>query len=240
MIWRGGSTVADRCKMQRLTRLRVPGQARMAVSVAALFLLECTTKTSRPPGQGAGGSVDGRSGEPAARVPGASGARAAVPTPYDAVGEAQGTAQPRAPAIHAATPGVDWTKELIALPDRVLVGTDVVPLASFSSQAAPIPLAGVFRSEQGGAAAEIRLEAGPKGPTITREFAEPGTVSQVERYEALRVRAHGTRLSGKGLEVLGTSQSILVLEKSSGVDGIPDSLWIEYDLTPSKAPARGN
>lgn len=98
----------------------------------------------------------------------------------------------------------------------------------------PIPLTGTFRCEQGGAAAEVRLEANAKGRTLTREFAEPGTTAQVRRYDDLRSQAGGMRLSGQDLEVIGTKQSILVLEKSSGVDGIPESLWIEYELASPK------
>jgi hypothetical protein len=158
------------------------------------------------------------------------------PTPN----EASQTGQPPAQAANAQALGGDWTKALIKLPDRVLVGTDVVPLAGFLSQATPIPVTGTFQSEQGGAAAEIRLEAGPKGPAITRQLAEPGTAAQVKRYESLSNHAQGVRLSGEDVEVLGTANSILVLEKRSGVDGIPDSLWILYERKPFEAPVKGN
>jgi hypothetical protein len=137
--------------------------------------------------------------------------------------------------VSATIPARDWKRELTALPDSVLVGTDVTPLAGFLSSATRVPSTGSFVSEQGGATALARLDAGPNGQTLTREFAEPGTKAQIKRYDSLHVLADGIRLSGKDLEVLGTGQSILVLEKRSEVDGIPDSLWILYELTSSKA-----
>jgi hypothetical protein len=128
----------------------------------------------------------------------------------------------------AFPPKTDWQKELDALPQSVLVGTDVTPLAGFLSSVTTIPSSGVFQCEQGGATARARLAAGPKGKTLTRELAEPGTTAQTKRYDGLRSHSDGFRLSGKDVEVLGIGQSILVLEKSSGVDTIPDSLWIQY------------
>jgi hypothetical protein len=128
---------------------------------------------------------------------------------------------------------VNWKKIVAGLPSDVLVGTDVAPLASFLNKARPIPATGTFTGDQGGAESKIRLTAGAKGPTLTREFAEPGADRQVKRYENLKASAGGARLSGKLLEVIGVGKSILVFEKASGVDGIPDSLWVQYDLTSS-------
>jgi hypothetical protein len=131
-------------------------------------------------------------------------------------------------------------RELSALPDSVLVGTDIVPLAGYLGSTSAIPQSGTFRSEQGGATAKVHLAAGPQGPTLTREFAEPGAArAQTRRYDALQRRANGARLSGATLEVLGTTGALLVLEKSSGVDGIPESLWIEYGRAPAGPAAKG-
>jgi hypothetical protein len=120
-------------------------------------------------------------------------------------------------------------KSLSALPDDVLVGTDVVSISGLLDKVSRIPTSGTFRSEQGGAEAQVRLATGPRGLSLTREFSEPGTKAQIKRYESLQVGANGVRLSGKQLEVLGTGNSILVLEKRSGVDGIPESMWIQYE-----------
>jgi hypothetical protein len=120
-------------------------------------------------------------------------------------------------------------KALRSTPDSVLVGTDVVPMSEFLKSAQPIPVPGIFRGEQGGATAEIRLVMGASGPSLTRRFAEPGTEAQSKRYDSLSSHSDRVRLSGSDLEVLGLPDAILVWEKSSGVDGIPDSLWIRYD-----------
>jgi hypothetical protein len=123
----------------------------------------------------------------------------------------------------------ELTKALRSTPDSVLVGTDVVPLSAFLKSAQPITVPEIFRSEQGGATAEIQLVMGASGPSLTRRFAEPGTEAQSKRYDSLSSQTDGMRLSGIDLEVLGLPDAILVWEKSSGVDGIPDSLWIRYD-----------
>jgi hypothetical protein len=132
----------------------------------------------------------------------------------------------------------DLKQQLGTLPDSVLVGTDVVPLAGYLDSAAAIPATGTFRSEQGGATAEVRLERGPHGTRLTREFTEPGTKPQTQRYDGLQSHARGVRLSGANLEVIGAAPGVLVLEQRSGVDGIPDSLWIEYARVPVGPAAR--
>jgi hypothetical protein len=137
------------------------------------------------------------------------------------------------------TPPVeDLRRELRSTPDSVLVGTDVVPLSEFLNSTRPVPAPAVFRSEQGGATAEIELTINPSGTVLTRRFAEAGTEPQTKRYDSLRGHPHGVRLSSGGLEVLGVSESILVWEKRSGVEGIPDSLWIRYDLAPRNGADR--
>ena len=187
------------------------------LAFATLSCTACATKRSRPPEQNLEGAAEGRGVEPTVRAE-----------------------EPKAEHPSVPVPAADWNQELTGLPDSVLVGTDVTPLRDFLSSVTPIPLTGTFHCEQGGATGEVRLEATAKGRTLTREFAEPGTTAQVRRYDGLRSQAGGMRLSGKDLEVIGTKQSILVLEKSSGVDGIPDSLWIEYELTPSKHQQAGD
>jgi hypothetical protein len=82
------------------------------------------------------------------------------------------------------------------------------------------------------------LLAAPEAAVVTREFTEPGTKPQTQRYDGLQSRAQGVRWSGPRLEVIGAVPGVLVLEKRSGVDGIPDSLWIEYARFPAGAPAK--
>lgn len=129
-----------------------------------------------------------------------------------------------------APSSADLRKALGSTPQSVLVGTDVMPLSEFLKSARPIPVSGTFRSEQGGATGEIQLVQGASGAVLTRQFAEPGTEVQSKRYDSLSSSSDGARLSSSALEVLGLPDAILVLERNSGVDGIPDSLWIRYDI----------
>jgi hypothetical protein len=243
--WRSG--VMDNClfdgqMLQRSSMLHrssirsrfVPWQERChavttaLLAIATLSCVACATKRSPPPAPSREASSEERTLQPAAKA---------------------STPEVRAPAqssVSASNPtnarptAADWKRDLNTLPDSVLVGTDVTPLSEFLGSVTSIPSSGAFRSEQGGATAQVRLETGPQGQTLTREFSEPGTSAQIKRYEALRAQADGMRLSGSDLEVLGVAQGILVLEKRSGVEGIPDSLWIQYDLTPDKASAKGD
>jgi hypothetical protein len=200
------------------------------LGLASLSSIACAAKRSQPPEQAQ---------EANAESPSAEATRARKPTPERPAVPAAAD-MPFEQGANAARPAAkDWKKELIGLPETVLVGTDVTPLAEFLSSAAPIPKTGIFRSEQGGASAQVRIDTASKGSTLTREFAEPGTTAQIKRYDSLRNQADGVRLSGKGVEVLGTARGILVLEKSSGVDGIPDSLWIVYEPTSPNKSAKG-
>jgi hypothetical protein len=191
---------------------------------ALLSFLACVSNGSPPPAPSPEASSEGRALVPAAAP--------TQPAPTAAqVSPSPGSSSPAAAA--------ELSRELSALPDNVLVGTDVVPLADYLASTVPIPQSGAFRSEQGGATAEVRIMAGPQGVTLTREFTEPGTKTQTKRYDGLQARSNGVRLSSVNLEVLGMRQSLLVLEKQSGVDGIPDSLWIEYERPGARSPAKG-
>lgn len=130
-----------------------------------------------------------------------------------------------APATKPRSIALDWRKELANLPENVLVGTDVTPLSDFMNTIQEIPSSGSFSSEQGGANASVKLD----GQTLTREFAEPGSKPQLKRYDGLQRHADSMRASGQGVELIGVKEGILVLEKNSGVEGIPNSLWIEYE-----------
>jgi hypothetical protein len=191
---------------------------------ALLTFLACVSNGSPPPAASPEASSEGQALEPS-NAP-------TQPAPTAAhVGPSPESSSPAAPA--------ELNRELSALPDNVLVGTDLVPLADYLASAVPIPQSGALRSEQGGATAEVRIMPGPQGVTLTREFTEPGTKTQTKRYDGLQARANGVRLSSGNLEVLGMRQSLLVLEKQSGVDGIPDSLWIEYERPGAKSPTKG-
>jgi hypothetical protein len=193
-------------------------------TITALALVACVSSGSPPPSPSDEAVSKSQTQRPVA----------APTSPTSTASETEPPAGSSPPA-----PVADLKRELSALPDSVLVGTDVVPLAGYLGSTSAIPPSGTFRSEQGGATAKVHLAPGPQGPTLTREFAEPGTKAQTKRYDALQRRANGARLSGTTLEVLGTVDALLVLEKRSGVDGIPDSLWIEYGVAPAGAAVEG-
>jgi hypothetical protein len=199
-------------------------RANSAGVAVLLCFLGCVSNGSPPPAPSPEASSEGRAIVPAA-APTQPAPTAAQINP--------------APGSSSRAAAAELSRELSALPDNVLVGTDVVPLADYLASAVPIPQSGAFQSEQGGATAEVRIMPGPQGVTLTREFTEPGTKAQTKRYDGLQARANGVRLSSADLEVLGMRQSLLVLEKHSGVDGIPDSLWIEYERPGARSPAKG-
>jgi hypothetical protein len=193
-----------------------------AALLATLVAVACVSNGSPPPAPSQEAPSESRPLQPSV-------------TPQPAAAPAQTSASRGS----GGSPAADLKQQLGTLPDSVLVGTDVVPLADYLGSAAAIPASGTFRSEQGGATAEVRLETGPQGTTLTREFTEPGTKPQTQRYDGLQSGARGVRLSGPQLEVIGAAPGALVLERGSGVDGIPDSLWIEYARVTSGAPAKG-
>ncbi|HEX3695284.1 MAG TPA: hypothetical protein VH374_07835 [Polyangia bacterium] len=117
---------------------------------------------------------------------------------------------------------------LASLPQDVLVGTDVEKLAGYLSRRAPIRIPGLFEGNQGGAKASIKvISVGPK-IEMTRTFKEPGAKAQAVQYRTLVSSDNGQRLSGQNLELFGVKEGAIVLEKKSGVDGIPPTLWIFY------------
>lgn len=151
------------------------------------------------------------------------------------------TPPPPAPPVAAEPPGsaaVDASVapanpqpavDLSALPQDVLVGTDVYPLKSFLKDDVPKLATGSYRSEQGGASATVKLSSSANGWTLARRFAEPGAPPQNKTYSGLTEQAAATHLQGEGVHVLSTKEGVLVLEQRSEVDGLPAALWVLYE-----------
>jgi hypothetical protein len=171
-----------------------------------LSFLACVSNGSPPPGPSPEASSESRALEPAAAP--------TQPAPTSP------RASPSPGSNSPATPA-ELRRELSALPENVLAGTDVVPLADHLASAVPIPQSGAFRSEQGGATAEVRIMTGPQEVTLAREFTEPGTKTQTKRYDGLQARANGVRLSSANLEVLGMRQSLLPHTSRAPPRGLP-------------------
>lgn len=201
-----------------------PHGVRYLTVLAMLFLAMCTSQTSAIPEQQQEPLATGEVKSDVSTTGQASTApleRNADVSPGPVSGSGgHGTESPSPAALKEA---------LRSTPDSVLVGTDVGLLSGYVESARPVSVPEIFLSEQGGATAEIQLVMGASGPTLTRRFLEPGTEAQSKRYDSLSSHANRVRLSGSEIEVLGLDDAILVWEKNSGVDGIPDSLWIRYE-----------
>ena len=168
----------------------------------------------------AGASADSETARPAP-----------VPAPSTNVPPDRSPAPPAADETAPPTADKDdLLADLAGLPQEVLLGTDVEPLSAHlppMGSARP-PSSGRFRSEQGGAVSTLTLDAKGESITATRRFQEPGAAVQAKTYTALTSKAGGRRLSGSDVELLIGKEGVLLLEKASGVDGIPASLWIYY------------
>jgi hypothetical protein len=111
-------------------------------------------------------------------------------------------------------------------PEIVLVGTDVFEFASFTVRPLDLSATGQYGVEQGGA--ELTLNLSPVGGRswrVERTHQEPGepqdrVVYNVELREGMMLSSDGN------VVVLGTSDGVLVLERTSGT--IPANYWVHY------------
>lgn len=120
------------------------------------------------------------------------------------------------------------------VPQDVLVGTDVEKLADHLTHQRPVTFPSTYAGEQGGATASVQLREVNGKAVLSRIFKEPGAKAQRAEYSGLSIEDGGKRLTGPAVQVLGVKDGILVLEKRSGVDGIPPSLWILYEQKRAK------
>jgi hypothetical protein len=120
-----------------------------------------------------------------------------------------------------------------SVPDGVLDGTDVRALRDFPLPDPPATVPrGAYVAETGGAASRVAIRGQAGKMTITRTFEEPGIAPSTRRYSGVRQKPDGT-FGGTGVTLRPTrAGGILLLERASGVDGIPSSLWIHYVRQP--------
>ena len=121
-----------------------------------------------------------------------------------------------------------------SLPQDVLVGTDVEKLTDYLAKRAPIKLPSTYSGEQGGATASVQIRQLNGKASMSRTFKEPGAKAQRAEYSALSIEDGGQRLSAPTVEVIGVKDGVIVLEKNSGTDGIPPTLWVFYEHKPKK------
>jgi hypothetical protein len=119
-------------------------------------------------------------------------------------------------------------KKAVVLPNLVLVGTDVISLGDYKFQDIKIEsLPGEYYAEMGGAEIHLTISFSDNQLSIKRTFIAPGLEPQVKIYGATQSDSQSfsqpNELSGKIVK-----GGVLLFEAASGVDGIPDTLWIFY------------
>jgi len=125
------------------------------------------------------------------------------------------------------TVGVDCSRNVasgLAMPDLVLVGTDVVDIEIFDKSQEPLSKS--YSAEAGGAVLELSLELYAEYLTIIRAFNEPGQDVNLKTYVICNSEEE---LSSDELHIRVVDNGVLMFEAEPGVDGIPDDLWILYD-----------
>ncbi len=113
-------------------------------------------------------------------------------------------------------------------PSMVLDGTNVKSLNEYRFSRFE-PKAGEYETETGGT--EIRLVIRKKGKTfqVYRHYSEPGMTPQARVYNNFK-RGKGDVFQTRGARLKVTDKGgILLLELSSGVDAITDSMWTYFE-----------
>ena len=124
------------------------------------------------------------------------------------------------------TLGIDCNRNIpsvLAMPDIVLVGTDVVDIGSFNKSNEK--LSNSYSAEIGGASLVLSMDLTPEYLTIIRTFSEPGKAVNTKTY----IISNSEEPSSDELHIRVVNNGILMLETESVVDGIPDEFWILYD-----------
>ncbi len=113
---------------------------------------------------------------------------------------------------------------LKGLPKTVLVGTDIVNIASFKKSSQT--LNDNYSAEMGGATSNIQISRTANHTLITRTYREPGNLGNIRRYSpSCIVNEFFSAINLKGKLVKG---GLLLLEEKPDVEGIPDNFWVFY------------
>lgn len=109
------------------------------------------------------------------------------------------------------------------LPQDVLAGTDVLPLADFKPVASTEKRS--FISEMGGAVLQLNIEYDSnKQLAVVREYVEPGMPAETKRYAGLCINQG--RIYGPDVRGIFFQDGLLWLELNSGNGFIPPDLWV--------------
>ena len=133
-------------------------------------------------------------------------------------------------AIASAIPAA--AGEAKGLPTEALYGTNLRPVdrQAFTASAAA-PRAGHYVIETGGANLTLAIERAGGALRLRRTFAEPGAPRHTRSYVSLKRQADGSYAARRVTLRPLVDGGVLLLEGASGVDAIPDSLWIYYAPT---------
>lgn len=110
------------------------------------------------------------------------------------------------------------------LPTQVLVGTDLVEIASFNNSMQP--LGKHYMAEMGGAILTIEVTQSNNIVSFIRTYQEPGRPEKVHEYSPVCLAEE--RLSADKLKGKLVKGGVLILEEQSGLGGIPAIMWVFY------------
>lgn len=126
-----------------------------------------------------------------------------------------------------------------ATPKEVLVGTDLKPLSSYHFSKEASLASGRYVAETGGARIELTVRESDSAMQMVRVYREPGEKPRARVYSGLVRSADGTYRT-KGIVVRVPDRGgVLVFERSSGLEEIPNSYWIDYGSQRGKVNGQG-
>ena len=113
-------------------------------------------------------------------------------------------------------------------PHDVLSGTDVVEINNYKIGKDVKP--GNYIAETGGAILTLLIEKRGKSVDLQRVFNEPGMGYKKKHYKNLIKFPDGNFKSRNIALRFVNGGGVLILERASGIDEIPDNIWFYYVL----------
>jgi hypothetical protein len=126
------------------------------------------------------------------------------------------------------------------LTQDVLAGTATRKLSSYQFATNASLVTGRYTAETGGARLELSISEIPAKPgayVISRSYYEPGKTLLRKSYVNIQRSADGHWEGRGGLKLRiprDPKQGPVVLETSSGVEAISNSIWIQYRPAPAE------
>lgn len=111
-------------------------------------------------------------------------------------------------------------------PHEVLSGTDIVDINNYKTNM-DVKF-GNYIAETGGAILTLLIEKQGKSIDLHRVFSEPGMDNKKKHYKGLIKFSDGSFKSRNIVLRFINGGGVLVLERASGTDEIPDNIWVHY------------